>query len=170
MSWDIIEYIINIWKEEFKKSRKMDYYTELKDNKAVGLLLKKFKAKYPGKNTEQMLEMMRTYFKDCLLVQDDWYKKNMSLTLINSKVNEINQQVAELRRVRRVVDDANEVKKDIGAVGELFGNEIKQVAEVWNPKAKGKERKNVRLTKAEFIRQYGADYLPKWAEYKENME
>jgi hypothetical protein len=169
MSWDIIEYIINIWKEEFKRSRKIDYYTGGKDNKAVGLLLAKFKKKYPDKNTEEMVEMMRSYFRDCLEVQEDWYKKNMSLPLINSKVNEINQQVAELRRVRRVVNDANETKKDIDAVGKLFGDEIKQVAEVWNPKEQ-KKKKNVRLTKVQFIQQYGHDYLPKWPKYKENME
>ena len=132
MSWDIIEHIILIWCEEYKKSRKIDYIVSKgKDRKAAGDLLNKFKESklHKGKTTEEMLDAIRDYFKDCLMLQKEWFKENMSLWLVNSKVNEINQQVAELRRVRRVVDDANKTAKDLSAVGKVFGSEIKEVVE-----------------------------------------
>ena len=74
MAFDLINYIILIWKEEFKLNRELDYTEQPKDRKAVGLLLNKFKKKHPNKDTEDMCEMLRSYFKDVLNIQDKWYK------------------------------------------------------------------------------------------------
>ena len=38
-----------------------------------------------------MLESLKKYFEACMNIEDPWYKNNMSLPLIVSKFNEINQ-------------------------------------------------------------------------------
>ena len=175
MSWDIIEYIIKMWCEEFKCSRKIDYIVSKgKDRKAAGDLLNKFKESklHKGKNTEQILDALRDFFKDSLLIQDSWYKKNLTLSIINGHINQVSQHIAELRSARRKIYADNEKKKDLDAVGKVFGSEIKEAAAstvYWKPK-ENKKRKNPRLTKVQFIQQYGADEISKWPEYKENME
>ena len=124
MSFDFINYIILIWKEEFKKLKGTDYYEDKKDRKAVGLLLAKFKKKNKDTNSEDMLEIFRTYFRDVLQIPDPWYSKNISLSLLNSKINEINLHVLDLRRVRKQQKNDKETAEDLKRVGKLYEKEI----------------------------------------------
>ena len=93
MSFDFINYIILIWKEEYKKLKGTDYYEDKKDRKATGLLLAKFKKKNKDTDTENMCEIFRRYFREVLQIQNSYYSKNITLTLLNSKIKEINQAI-----------------------------------------------------------------------------
>ncbi len=88
-SSDFIDQIINIFSDLFYQSRGFEYVKSGKDRKAVGSLLKQYKAKNPNSNSEQTLKDFGTFFKQCLAIDDKWYSENMTLPIINSKINEI---------------------------------------------------------------------------------
>jgi len=46
--------------------------------------------KYPDADTEQTLKALGDYFRLCSTITETWYKNNMSLSLMVSKYNEIN--------------------------------------------------------------------------------
>ena len=168
MTFDFIKYVIDIFREEFAKERDgAIYYDSEKDRGAVGKLLAKFKKRHPKKESEDMCDMLREYFKDALRLQDNWYHSNMSLPLINSKVNEINQQIKELRFVKGQQRKDKKVKDGLENMRKFYGAEIE---EIWNPKKKDKDYKNPHLTKVEFLRQVGYARMNEWKIYKNNME
>ena len=167
MSFDFIKYIVLIWKEEYKKLKGIDYYESGKDKKAVGLLLSKFKKKNPEKNSEDMLEIIRSYFREALQIQDNYYSKNMSLTLLNSKVNEIHQYVLELRKVRKQQKDDKETAKDLKSVEKLYEKEIGGVFKPWSKKDSG--YKPPYLTRVQFLREFKAARINEYPDYKKRM-
>ena len=61
-----------------------------KERAAAGKLLKLYKQKYPDADSEKTIEGLRTYFKLCVNIEDNWLRQNMTLPLIVSKFNEIN--------------------------------------------------------------------------------
>ena len=150
MSFDFINYIILIWKEEFKKLKGIDYYEDKKDRKAVGLLLAKFKKKNKDTNSEDMLEIFRTYFREVLQIQDPWYSKNMTLSLLNSKINEIYQHVLDLRRVRKQQKNDKETAENLKKMEKTYGSELKGTYKFWQPDKSIKIEKL--LSKIEFLR------------------
>ena len=62
-----------------------------KERAAAGKLLGIYKKKYPKADSEQVLGAMRTYFSQCIVIPDDWLRTNMSLSIIVSQFNKINQ-------------------------------------------------------------------------------
>ncbi len=163
---NIIELIVKIWCEEYKIKKGTDYFAEKKDRKAVGLLLAKFKKKNPNKNTEDMIEMMRSYFKDVLQIMDGWYAINMSLPLLNSKINEINQHVAEIRRVRKQHKFHDNIGENLKKLE--TSPEAKQIFEKWKPKSKGYRKPQ--LTRVQFLREYGAARINEYEDYKKGVK
>ena len=61
-----------------------------KERAAAGKLLNKYKEKYPTVSSSEMLAGLRHYFDQCVNINDSWLKTNMSLPIIISKFNEIN--------------------------------------------------------------------------------
>ena len=167
MSFDFINHIILIWKEEYKKLKGIDYYESVKDKKAAGLLLAKFKKKNPEKNSEEMLEIIRSYFREVLQIQDLWYSKNMSLSLLNSKVNELNQYVLELRNVRKQQKNDKETAKDLKSVEKLYEKEVGGVFKPWSKKDSG--YKPPYLSRVQFLREFKAAKHNEYEDYKKRM-
>ncbi|MBK8947181.1 MAG: replication protein [Ignavibacteriae bacterium] len=85
---DYIDKIIDVFAEKYFESRGINYFKIAKDRKAVGGLLKKVDTN-KNLNSEETLKQLKNFFFQCCLIPDQWYRENMSLTLINSKFNEI---------------------------------------------------------------------------------
>lgn len=167
MSFDFINYIILIWREEYKKLKGTDYYANKKDRKAVGLLLLRFKDKHPKKSSEDMLEILRSYFREVLQIQDSYYSKNITLALLNSKINEINQYVLELRQVRKQQKGDKETAEDLKKVGKLYEKEVGGVFKLW-PK-KDSNYKPPFMTRIQFLREFKATRINEYEDYKKKM-
>ncbi len=166
MSFDLIGYIIKIFQEEYKLNRGTDYYADKKDRGAVGLLLAKFKKKNPEKNSEEMCESIRSYFRDVLQIQENFYKNNMSLCLLNSKINEINQQILEMRRLRKQHKFNDDVSKGLKNIEKQHGTEIKKL---WQPEKDTKYQRPL-MSRLQFLKEYGASRINEYELYKKNME
>jgi hypothetical protein len=61
-----------------------------KERIAISKILSKYKEKYPAANSEEVLEGLTGYFRQCLNINDDWLKTNMSPSIMVAKFNEIN--------------------------------------------------------------------------------
>lgn len=61
-----------------------------KERTAAAAILKKYKEKYPAANSAETLESLRAYFNACVNITDPWLHDHMSLSIIVSKFNEIN--------------------------------------------------------------------------------
>ena len=94
---DSIDEIIEIFSSQYFQSKGREYISpgnkknkySGKDRKAAGMLLKFFKSKYPNETSEETLNRFFRFFQICFTVQDNFFKTNISLTLISSKLNEI---------------------------------------------------------------------------------
>ena len=85
-----IDELIQIFAKEYKKEHGLDYEILWgKDRQAVGALVRMYKRK-STRNTEEAKLDFKMYFQACLKIKDNWYKEHMSLSLIVSKINEIN--------------------------------------------------------------------------------
>jgi len=61
-----------------------------KERAAASAILKKYKEKYPAATTDETIDGLRHYFNACVNISDPWLHDNMSLSIIVSKFNEIN--------------------------------------------------------------------------------
>jgi len=61
-----------------------------KEREAAGKLLQIYKKKFPNADSEETLQSLRAYFNACVNIGDPWLHDNMSLSIIISKFNEIN--------------------------------------------------------------------------------
>jgi len=61
-----------------------------KERDAAGKLLSIYKKKNPDADSEETLQSLRLYFNSCINIGDSWLHDNMSLSIIVSKFNEIN--------------------------------------------------------------------------------
>jgi len=61
-----------------------------KEREMAGKLIHIYKNKYPDSNSEQTVEGLKHYFNLCVNISDPWLRNNMSLSIIVSKFNEIN--------------------------------------------------------------------------------
>ena len=173
-----IEQIQNIWCEEYKKSRGIEYHLQERDSKAVGLLMKKVKAKHPQKNTNEVLSMLRQFFADTLLIQDNWLKNNMTLSVVNSKINEINAHVGTIRQNRKKAFEYEKLKLEernkpeaelfnpLSPLKSIFG-EVEEIADKFTlvPKPFFKEKP---MTKMEYLHRYGSARINEYQDYKKN--
>jgi hypothetical protein len=62
-----------------------------KERQAAGKILKLYKSKYPNADSEEVLSGLRNYFNQCVDIPDPWLHDRMSLSIIESKFNEINK-------------------------------------------------------------------------------
>jgi len=90
-----------------------------KENAAAAKLLATFKKLYPELSSEEMLKKLRSHFDACKNIGDKWYRANMSLSLMVSKYNEINnhlnrptQQRAGVSPDLRDVDTTNRLNEE----------------------------------------------------------
>lgn len=89
--------ILSIFKEEYNESRGMDYIVlnEQKELSAIQGLLTAYRSQNGNSEytEEKTLNEFRAYFKKCLRIKNEFYKTNLSLSLIANKFNEIIQVI-----------------------------------------------------------------------------
>jgi len=108
--FDFIQSIIEMFQEEYLLSRNLIYevVNDGKERSSAGKLLAIYKNRWPTLKSDEVLDGLRQYFKLCLNIGDDWLYKNMSLSIILSKFNEINNHLTNgnhKNRTAKVSDD-----------------------------------------------------------------
>lgn len=100
---DFIQNIISVFSEEYFLSRETAYEITApgKERSAAGKILALYKKKYPEAGSEEALEGLRAYFQRALQIKDTWMHNNMTLPIIASKFNEINQTLRNGNTTRR---------------------------------------------------------------------
>lgn len=92
---DFIDRIIKIFQNEYQASKNIKYeiLSKGKEWSAAGKILGVFKKNYPEDTGEQIQAKIREFFHRALNINDQWLQTNMSLPIIQSKFNEINQKL-----------------------------------------------------------------------------
>lgn len=87
---DFIDSIISAFIEVFP-----DYkiITPGKERTMAGKIAAQWKKDNPLYTSEQIIQSLREYFIRCKSIQDAWYRNNMSLTIMATKYNEINNNL-----------------------------------------------------------------------------
>jgi hypothetical protein len=88
--------IKSIFLEHYKQTKGLDYYFAAKDAGAVSQLVRKLEAHirtHNGTDTADREEVCNTFSVMIEKIKDNWIIDNLSLTLINSKYNEIISQI-----------------------------------------------------------------------------
>lgn len=116
---DFIDKIVDLFANKYSEVHGSDYIIQAKDKKAAGRILnryKKFNQKNSiEKNSEETLKDFEHIFIRVLNVKDTWYFNNMTLTLLDSKANEINQITKGNNGKRIDQEGLNNLKKIIEA-------------------------------------------------------
>ena len=86
---DFISQIIQIFADEFERTREIAYFSNGVDRDAAGSLLQNYKKGNPSKTSEETLQDFRVFFSQCCEIQDKWHYDNMELKHINSQFNKI---------------------------------------------------------------------------------
>ena len=83
--------IIEVFQQEYQQSRGRDYVitNQEKERNAVEKLLDIMKKELPEIDSAEGVKTLRHLFRLCLSVEDTWLYNNMSLTVIHSQFNQI---------------------------------------------------------------------------------
>lgn len=89
---DYINKIIKAFQEEYLNYFKSEYIliSDGKERGAAGKLLKIYKQKFPNSTSEETILGLKGYFHLCVRIKDEWIQRHISLPLIVSKFNQIN--------------------------------------------------------------------------------
>ncbi len=92
---DFIDDIIDLFIKNFNYIRDYEYVitNKGKERQCAGKLLKIFREKHPDATKSEVIKGFDDYFEKCLKIQDTWFYENMSLPIIISKFNIINQKI-----------------------------------------------------------------------------
>jgi len=92
---DFVNDIIDVFKSAYRVARGADYIitNKGKERSAAGKLISVYKNKHPDHTRQQTVQAFIQFFNDCLQLDDPWLHDNMSLPIINSKINEITNQL-----------------------------------------------------------------------------
>lgn len=110
---NFIDKIIEVYAEVFPDT--VNAYSG-KNKSAVGGLLKTWKDTHPDQNSEDTLNALRDFFERCKSIPNEWYKNNMSLSIIDSKFTEIGRILTNPKRKpheRPLVNESADFK-DLG--------------------------------------------------------
>ncbi len=130
---NFLDSILYVFKQCYKENRNTDYLitSKGKETKAAGTILTAFKEMHPEKNSEAMLEEIKEFFAKAMKLEDDFLKKNISLSLVSSQLNQIRQKInskpsQKPEKYGNVNDKWAEKKRLLGIVdGESSGVPIK---------------------------------------------
>jgi hypothetical protein len=101
---DFIDELIRIFAEKYFEIRGLEYeiMNKGKERSSAAKIFKTYKKKCPETTTDQAMNGLEKYFELCIAqTSDDWMHKNMSLSLIVSKFNEINNILRNGNQQRR---------------------------------------------------------------------
>lgn len=86
---NLVDELISIFSDLYQKQREMPYLKSEKDKKAVGMMLSRYRKSNPEADTDKCKSDMTVFFNQCLNISNKWLYENMTLSIINSKINEI---------------------------------------------------------------------------------
>lgn len=86
---NLVDELISIFSDLYQKQREMPYLKSEKDKKAVGMMLLRYRKSNPEADTEKCKSDMTVFFNQCLNISNKWLYENMTLSIANSKINEI---------------------------------------------------------------------------------
>ncbi len=91
--YDFIDKIILEFKEAYESANSLPYEITAigKERGLAGKILKLYKKKNPGANSEQTIQDLRKYFDMCVTIEDDFLNEGMNLGMIISQFNKINR-------------------------------------------------------------------------------
>jgi len=94
---DFLDEILDIWIDEYKKARGIDYVVtnKGKERSALSKILAEAKRRNPKQNSGEVKESCKDFFKNCLDITDKWLFENMNPSIIWSQFNKINQQLSD---------------------------------------------------------------------------
>lgn len=89
---DFLSKIIVAFQEAYFEVFSLRYHVmnKYKERTAAQKLLCTYREHYPSANSEETISGLKEYFLKCCEIDDNWLKAHMSLPLIVSKFNEIN--------------------------------------------------------------------------------
>ena len=88
---EYFQQIAQIWERKYHQTRQIEYQLAEKDYVAISKIQEIFRKIHPDNTTAEMLELYDWYFTQVLsITENNWLYQNMSLTLLQSKFNEIN--------------------------------------------------------------------------------
>lgn len=89
---DFIQEVINAFCDLYEQTHGTPYeiISPGKEREMAGKIVSLYKKKFPDSDSEKALGDLRDYFTRCINIQDDWLRTHMSLSVIVSKFNEIN--------------------------------------------------------------------------------
>lgn len=92
---DFIDEVVQLWRTKYREHRGHDYevMTIGKERGSAGKLVAMNKRIFPNLNKEQAMEKLAQTFVVCLTIDDNWLWKNMSMSIIVSRFNEIKNYV-----------------------------------------------------------------------------
>jgi len=90
--YSYIDEIIGLFQSSYYELHGMEYVIMNigKERNMAGKLLRHYKEYNPNKTSEETLNDLKKYFNRCVSINDTWLRQNMSLSIIISKFNEIN--------------------------------------------------------------------------------
>ena len=92
---DFVDQVIDIFAIEYESMNQIQYaqIAKGKERSAAGKILKLHKEQHPEMLSDETLTSLQIYFRACVAINDDWLRNNMSLSIIVSKFNEINNKL-----------------------------------------------------------------------------
>ena len=89
---DFIDEIIQLFKISYEQEFLSDYeiVNRGKERAAAGSILKIYKQKYPNSTSLEVKDGLDAYFKMVVKINDKFYRNSMSLSMLNSQFNQIN--------------------------------------------------------------------------------
>jgi hypothetical protein len=102
--YEYIDKIIEKFQESYFLFHGFEYeiMTVGKERNMAGKILSLYRKKYPDSNSEETLEGLKKYFDLCISINDSWLRQNMSLSIIVSKFNQINNILRNGNRDKKV--------------------------------------------------------------------
>ncbi len=110
---DYVEDILNMFCEEYKKTRGSDYVqvNKDKDRKAVGKLSQVLREQNPLLSTDERAEFIKNYYRDALSIQDPFYYDKMSPSTATNEYNAIHTKIIKGVNVNNAVSKILNGKK-----------------------------------------------------------
>ena len=114
-SADFIDQIVNCFVEEHGS---YEIVTPGKEREMAGKILALYKKKFPAATSDETLKALRIFFKQCMNINDDWLRANMSLSIIVTKFNVISK-IFKNGNTKKTVGASDEAVARI--IAEKFG-------------------------------------------------
>lgn len=89
---DFLDIVIEEFKRLYEESNELPYavINKGKERAATGKLIAQYKIAHPDHNSNETIEGLSLYFDKVVNINDSWLRANMTLPILMSKFNEVN--------------------------------------------------------------------------------